>query len=78
MFLNFFKTWLLLIFKIFSSNQDLSPMAHLKRKLEILKASFSCKLTSKLQMIEMVDFNQYSAQKSKIIEIVEFNQNLFD
>ena len=53
-------------------------MVHLKKKLEILKASFSRKLTSKMLRIENIEFNDYRAQESKFIGIIDFNNNLLD
>ena len=53
-------------------------MVHLKKKLEILKASFSRKLTSKMLWIEIIEFNDYRAQESKFIGIIGFNNNLLD
>ena len=58
MVFNFFKTWLLLIFKIFLSDREFGPMVHLEKKLEILKALFSWELTSKKKSVELVEFNK--------------------
>ena len=43
----------------FSSDREFDPMVHLKKKLEILKASFSQELPSKIKSVELVEFNKF-------------------